>query len=178
MRKLPVLLLILSLAGQPAEGGVWQDCKGWLAAGVVATAIVTGVTLPIVQGFNERAAAQKVIEEMAESDLDTLPPYFTKKGFVFRVAEDGRPAHVRGISRVQALVPYKNTVVAREEGGSVKLLDPDKREWIEIGRGAEELFASGDDLFLRTASGETKRYQGRPGDIIVSYMPVTTYMSD
>ncbi len=190
MKRLTALILLgtLALSPVPARAGLWRDCKGFLAAGAVGLGITAAVSYPIVTHVRETRAITAALESFSPEELAKLRAsgavrlggevYTVRKGYLFALPADGPPRAVRGVGEIADVLKFKNLLVARLRDGSVHLYEPAKREWIAVGKNAAQAAASGDELIVLTRGGEIQKYRGEPGDLIVSYIPITNFIFD
>ena len=104
--------------------------------------------------------------------------YFIDQGFVFSYDADLISKEYTGGYEVGEVVAYKNSLVALKKNGNIYLYAEDHSEWIDIGRSAKGIASNDIRLVALLENGELWAYLGRPGDVSVTLVPMTTMVGN
>ena len=117
--------------------------------------------------------------DVSKYALDGRTLYFVDKGYVYmKDVDSGRVSCVDGIEKVEEILVFKRSLVARTSSGDVAIRFLGAQEWVRIGVYTRRILATDTDLValtgifpdFRGADGELWVYKGRP-----SYWGVSFY---
>lgn len=99
--------------------------------------------------------------------------YFIDQGYVFKKnLNSGQTVYLKSSSEVSAILIYKSVLVALRSTGTIYVWSPNQ-EWVDIGNSAKRILATDTDLVALTDNDELWIYKGAPGDIRITWVPIT-----
>ena len=129
--------------------------------------------------YDQNPQSQKIVFKSQNQELIVI-----EEGRLFRKSKNTKFewSYIKNISKVKAILLYKNTLVALRNNGDIFLLTEQERqqgEWLKIGDSARKILATSQDLFA-LIKDQLWIYKGAPGEEIITYVqiPIVNYVNN
>ena len=132
------------------------------------------INITFADDFPSKAQLQSMVTSGA-AVLKKHQAYFVQSGKIYEMdLATGEVEYVKASSKVKSLVLYTDTLIALRTNGDIFMLNPKDGDWIELGNSTTSLMATKRDLIALTKKGELWVFQGSPGELNITFIPIIT----